>query len=231
MKKTERLFRIIDRLRGHNKAVTAETLAAELGVSVRTIYRDMKALENQAIPVQGEAGVGYMLGPGFDAPPLAFDNDELDALVIGLRLVQRDADPILKGAALSALEKIRVTSKSPELLDTPIYAPDFGRHEHLHMMSTLRVAIRNATVMTVEYEALSGEHTLRTIKPLALIFFPRTHLLATWCHLRKDYRNFRIDRIISCIDSGENFTKEKTRLLRGYHAHVKREIDRHKDNS
>ena len=110
MKKTERLFRIIDRLRGHKMAVTAETLALEMGVSPRTIYRDMKTLESQAIPVEGEAGVGYMLGAGFDAPPLAFDRDELDALTIGLRLVGREADPILQGAALSALEKIRSSS-------------------------------------------------------------------------------------------------------------------------
>ncbi len=230
MKKTERLFRIIDRLRGHKTAVTGDQLALEMGVSVRTIYRDMKTLEGQSIPVEGEAGVGYMLGVGFDAPPLAFDRDELDALTIGLRLVGREADPVLQGAALSALEKIRNSSNfSGEALDTPIFAPDFGRHEHLHMMSIMRMAMRNATVMDLEYEALSGERTLRKVKPLALIFFPQAHLLATWCHLRQDFRNFRMDKIISARDTGENFTVEKANLLREYKANVRTEIARSKD--
>ena len=229
MKKTERLFRIIDRLRGHNKAVTAAQLAAEFGVTERTIYRDMKSLEEQAIPVAGEAGVGYMLGADFDAPPMAFDRDELDALVIGLRFVGREADPILQGAALSALEKIKAVSTTPFAPeDTALYAPDFGRHEHLHMMSILRLAIRNATVMELEYEALSGQSTRRTVKPLALIFFPNAHLLAAWCALRQDYRNFRIDRIVSARDIGENFVREKRGLLRGYKAQVEAEHKRGK---
>ena len=229
MKKTERLFRIIDRLRGHSVAVTAAQLAAEFAVSDRTIYRDMKSLEEQAIPVEGEAGVGYMLGAGFDAPPMAFDHDELEALVIGLRLVGREADPILQGAALSALEKIRavnIGSFEPE--DTPLYAPNFGHHEHLHMMSVLRLAIRNAEVMELDYEALSGATTTRTVKPLALIFFPNAHLLAAWCELRQDYRNFRIDRIESARDMGENFAAEKRGLLRGYKAKVDAEHKREK---
>lgn len=221
MKKTERLFRIIDRLRGHNIAVTAAQLASEFSVSERTIYRDMKSLEEQAIPVEGEAGVGYMLSAGFDAPPMAFDRDELDALVIGLRFVGREADPILQGAAKSALEKIRAvstTSFAPE--DTALYAPSFGHHEHLHMMSVMRLAIRNATVMDLQYRALSEEVTQRTVKPLALIFFPNAHLLGAWCSLRQDYRHFRVDRIISSRDTGENFVKKKRALLRTYIAHV-----------
>ncbi len=229
MKKTERLFRIIDRLRGHSVAVTAAQLACEFSVSERTIYRDMKSLEDQAIPVEGEAGVGYMLGAGFDAPPMSFDRDELDALVIGLRFVGREADPILQGAALSALEKIRAVSTTdfaPE--DTALYAPGFGHHGHLHMMSVMRLAIRGATVMDLEYEALSGEMTRRVVKPLALIFFPNAHLLATWCELRADYRNFRIDRIISARDTGTNFVREKRALLRGYKTQVDAEVSRHK---
>jgi len=232
MKKTERLFRIIDRLRGHKTAVTADVLAMEMGVSVRTIYRDMKTLEHQAIPVEGEAGVGYMLGAGFDAPPLSFDRDEIDALTIGLRLVGREADPILQGAALSALEKIRTISNVPdELGHTPIYAPSFGHHEHLHLMSVMRLAMRNATIMDLEYEALSGARTLRTVKPLALIFFPNAHLLAAWCELRQDFRNFRMDKILSARDSGRNFSAEKPKLLRIYQAYVRDEMakeDKHK---
>ncbi len=230
MKKTERLFRIIDRLRGHKQAVTADQLALEMGVSARTIYRDIKTLESQAIPVEGEAGIGYILGAGFDAPPLSFDRDELDALTIGLRLVGREADPILKGAALSALEKIRSVSHLANKYDeAPLYAPDFGHHEHLHMMSVMRLAIRNASVMDLEYEALSGEQTLRQVKPLALVFFPNAHLLAAWCHLRQDFRNFRMDKIISARDTGESFTREKSGLLRGYKAHVNTEIAKHKN--
>jgi predicted DNA-binding transcriptional regulator YafY len=221
VKRTERMFRIIDRLRGRRQAMTAEQLAAELGVSVRTIYRDMKALGDQAIPVEGEAGVGYLLGPGFDAPPLAFDHDELEALALGLRLLQREGDPILNGAAQSAFGKIRATSRIPDTLDnTPLYAPAFGRHEHLHMMSVLRMAMRNASVMTLDYEALSGEQTLRRVKPVALLFFPNAHLLAAYCLLRRDFRNFRIDKITSCSDTGESFGAEKPRLIRDYHAHT-----------
>ncbi len=229
MKRTERLFRIVDRLRGRRTAVTAEEIARELGVSIRTIYRDMKMLGEQAIPVDGEAGVGYLLGSGFDAPPLAFDRDELEALTIGLRLIQREADPILKGAARSALEKIRHTARAPDSLDdTPLYAPDTCHHEHLHMMSVMRVAIRNATVMELEYEALSGEQTLRRIKPVALVFFPNAHLVAAWCLLREDFRNFRLDRIIACRSIGEDFHKDKAKLSRLYQTQVSPELSRHK---
>jgi predicted DNA-binding transcriptional regulator YafY len=140
---------------------------------------------------------------------------------LGLRLLQREGDPILSGAAQSAFAKIRATSKIPDTLDnTPLYAPAFGRHAHLHMMSVLRMAIRNASIMTLDYEALSGEQTLRRVKPLALLFFPTAHLLATYCMLRQDFRNFRIDRIASCIDTGESFAQEKSRLIRDYQAHI-----------
>lgn len=225
MKKTERLFRIIDRVRGHQRAVTAEQLAREMNVTVRTIYRDIKTLQYQSIPIEGEAGVGYMLSSDFDAPPLSFDRDELDALTIGLRLIGREGDPALKGAALSALEKIRTVAKvSKDGTDTPLYAPDFGRHEHLHMMSIMRLAIREATVLDVEYEALSGARTLRTLKPLALVFFPNAHLLAAYCELRSDFRNFRMDRIHTARDTGQSFKPEKNKLLRQYQQKVRAEI-------
>lgn len=224
MKKTERLFRIIDRLRGRKTAMTADQLALEMDVSVRTIYRDMKSLAGQAIPVEGEAGVGYLLGSGFDAPPLAFDRDELEALAIGLRLIGREGDPILKGAALSALEKIRNTSKSGDILDnTPIYAPSFGHADHLHMMSIMRIAIRKASIMTLDYEDAEGAQTLRTVKPVAMLFFPQSHLLAAWCCLRNDFRNFRLDRIRAAHDEGENFTAEKPALMRQYKIHIRTE--------
>ena len=224
MKKTERLFRVIDRLRGHKTAVTAAQLARELGVTERTIYRDVKSLKDQAIPIEGEAGVGYMLGSGFDCPPMHFDRDELDALVMGLRLVGREADPILRGAGLSALEKIRNVSTEPlEPEDTALFVPDFGYHEHLHMLSVMRLAIRHANVMDLQYEALSGEVTNRRVKPLALVFFPNAHLLAGWCLLRNDFRNFRVDNIISARDTGETFRREKKSLLRRYKQKVRAE--------
>ena len=224
MKKTERLFRIIDRLRGHSVAVTATQLARELGVTERTIYRDMKSLQDQAIPVEGEAGVGYMLGPGFDCPPMHFDRDELEALVMGLRLVGREADPILRGAALSALEKIRAVSTEPlEPEDTALFVPDFGYHAHLHMLSIMRLAIRNANVMELQYEALSGDVTDRIVKPVALVFFPNAHLLTAWCHMRQDFRSFRVDRIRSARDTGEQFKREKKSLLSRYKRHVNAE--------
>ena len=93
----------------------------------------------------------------------------------------------------------------------------------------MRIAMRNATMMDLEYEALSGERTLRAVKPLALIFFPNAHLLAAWCELRQDFRNFRMDRIISARDTGSNFTKEKSGLLRKYQAYVRADIAKHKD--
>ncbi len=221
MRKTERLFRIIERLRGHQKAVTAKTLASELEVTTRTIYRDIKALQEQAIPVEGEAGVGYMLGAGFDLPPLAFDNDELDALIIGLRLVGREGDIALKGAALSALEKIRHASgKNCDNNDAALFAPDFSQYDHLPMMGVMRLAIRNAIIVDIEYEALSGELTSRRVKPLALAFFTNAHLLGAWCELRKDFRNFRLDRIIKATETEISFIKEKSKLLRQYQAQV-----------
>lgn len=196
MKKSERLFRLVELLRSR-RVVTGAELARELGTSQRTLYRDIQALRDAGVPIQGEAGVGYAMERGFELPPVHFDDSELAALALGLRIVQTWSDPELQGAARTALGKITAQLPSPvaeSMLDTPLYAPDmFARPPE--NLETLRKAIRDRRKLAFEYETREGDETTRVVRPLGLYFWGRTWSLASWCELRDDYRSFRPDRM------------------------------------
>jgi predicted DNA-binding transcriptional regulator YafY len=198
MRRADRLFAIVQALR-RRKVTTAQQLAGQLEVSERTIYRDIADLGAQGIPIVGEAGVGYMLARGVDLPPLMFSLDEVQALVLGVRMVERFADKDLRVAARSALDKIEDALPAAErermtrsALFAMSFAPDDGALETLR---ELRSAVRARQAVSFAYRDREGQPSRRSVRPLTLAFWGRSWTLGAWCELREDYRNFRIDRV------------------------------------
>ncbi|MEM8649082.1 MAG: YafY family protein [Pseudomonadota bacterium] len=228
MRKTERLFHLVERLRSTKQPITAMTLAQEFEISERTVYRDIKLLASQGLPISGEAGIGYVMAPEFNAPPLQFTHDELELLSIGLRLAFREGDRPMRAAVETAFSKIRSGLKGHIDLDAiDLYAPGAEYYQKGPFLSDARRAIRKRAVLDIEYESLAGEFTSRQIKPLALLFFTEATLIAAYCELRKGFRNFRIDRIGTMQETGENFSPEHFGLRRDLFNEIRRERNIH----
>ncbi len=217
MRRADRLFQIIQLLRRRRHPVTAATLAENLGVSKRTIYRDIADLSSTGVPIRGEAGVGYELSKSYDLPPLMFNEEELEALALGTRVVQTWGDPELAGAAETAMQKVQ--SALPEPLwvrasKTSIFAVNLRSSElHRKTLGELRRAMRDQRKVTLDYTDGEGNPTQRHIRPVGLFYWGRTWTLAAWCELRNDFRSFRIDRIADFTISEETFTEESGRTL------------------
>lgn len=204
MRRADRLFQIVQLLR-LKRTATARELAAELEVHPRTLYRDIQDLVASGVPIEGEAGVGYRLARGYELPPLTLYGEELESLVIGMRMVQRWADPALGEAAGRVLRKIEAVLPSglrSQMQDTHLFAPDlFATHPSAtRHLRELREAIAGRRKLRVVYRAWEygekgGEETERVLRPLALYFWGSRWTLAAWCELRGDYRSFRPDRI------------------------------------
>jgi predicted DNA-binding transcriptional regulator YafY len=223
MDKTERLFAIMDVLRRHRHPVTAQALAEEQNVSVRTLYRDVQTLIGLGAPIDGEAGVGYLLRPGFFLPPLMFSPEELEALVLGARWVEARPDAALAKAAKSALGKI-ATASPDDLRDRigntglwPIRtAWDDSRDEPL--LALVREAMRTEKAVEITYAAESGEISRRAIWPIALAYYEEKQIVAAWCTVRRDFRNFRIDRIRSAAPTEARYGKRRAQLATEWEA-------------
>jgi len=222
MSRTTRLFLLMDALRAHRRPVAAESLAAELEVSVRTIYRDMQTLSSLGAPIAGEAGVGYVLTPGFFLPPLMFGADELEALVLGARWVQGQGDEALARAAASALAKIataspkdlRETMANTGLWTPPNWPPPTPDAKAL--LKTLREAIREEHKLTISYTDEKGTASERTIWPIGLAFYERVRVVTSWCELREGFRHFRADRIANLTLTGERYPQRRAALLKAW---------------
>ena len=217
MSRTNRLFQLLDALRGHRRPVTAAVLAERLKVSERTIYRDIQTLAELGAPVEGEAGVGYMMRAGLFLPPLMFSADELEALVLGARWVRRQGDPGLCGAASSALAKIATATPDDlrdSMADTSLWVP-IGKPEPeaCTFIQPVREAIRKEHKLHIAYRAQDGAATERTVWPFALAFFDGTRLLAAWCELRGEIRHFRIDRIGQATPLPQRYATRRHDLL------------------
>ncbi len=201
MSRTTRLFKLMDALRGHRRPVTAARLADNLGVSVRTVYRDIQTLTGLGAPIEGEAGIGYLMRSGFFLPPLMFGEDELEALVLGARWVQGQGDPALAQAAATALAKIATASPKDlrdKIADTGLWAPQFRKSaEQPTGLRTLREALRREHKLNISYVDETGATTDRVVWPIGLAFFEGKRLLAAWCELRNGFRHFRADRIVA----------------------------------
>lgn len=216
MRRADRLFQIIQILR-RRRIATARHLAAELEVSERTVYRDIQDLMARRVPIEGEAGVGYRLREGFDLPPLMFTAGEVDALVLGARIVQTWTDEELARHAADALAKIEAVL--PEALrrlveDSPLLAPPDNFQEPTRVdLTAVREAVHARRKIHIHYRDNKGDETRRTVRPLGLWFYGPVWLLAAWCELRTDFRFFRLDRVLDAAVLAETFAPEPGRTL------------------
>jgi predicted DNA-binding transcriptional regulator YafY len=215
MRRADRLFRIVQRLRRRG-ATTAAQLAELLEVSERTIYRDVRDLTLSGVPIRGEAGVGYALAQDFDMPSLMFDADEIEALVLGCRIVQSWADPELARAAESILGKVEAVL--PERLkarvaDTALFAQNFRGTPGGEVLRVLRAAIRGHRKVAFAYEGEREAASSRTVRPLGLFYWRSSWSLGAWCELRTDFRNFRLDRMRDVATLDATFIPEPGRTL------------------
>ena len=218
MTKSVRLFKLLTLLQGRRRAITASAIAEQLGVSERTVYRDIQALVDTGAPIGGEAGVGYLLQKGSTLAPLMFDEEELEALLLGVRMVQGWGDPELGDAADNALSKIRaiLPDHMHYLRVIPgetLLVPDYEREELLNNSPILRHSIKESMKVKIEYCKLdSDEKSSRIVWPLGLVYWGKVWTLISWCELRNDYRVFRIDRIthVECMKEAFETTPERS---------------------
>jgi predicted DNA-binding transcriptional regulator YafY len=217
LSRAARLFDLIQALRRRRRPATAAALAAELGVSERTIYRDVATLIGQGAPIEGEAGVGYVLRPGFTLPPLMFAGDEIEALVLGLRWVEQHGDEMLGAAAADALAKIAAVlpaERRDEAGDSGLIAgPGAPLAATALALVELRRWVQAERKVRIAYEDAAGRRSERTIWPFALAFFDRARVVVAWCETRQDFRHFRADRIVSANPTGERYPRRRRALL------------------
>jgi len=217
MSRAERLLELMQCLRRHRHPVSGAALAAELGVSLRTLYRDIASLQAQGAAIDGAAGLGYVLRPGFLLPPLMFGADEVEALVLGSRWVAERTDPALALAARNALAKIAAVLPAPQRheLDTaPLLVGPAADNEPMARLTVLRRAIRAQHKLAVDYCDLQGQATQRTIWPFALGFFDRVSVVVGWCELRGGLRHLRTDRITALTALEERYPRRREDLMR-----------------
>jgi len=220
MSRAERLLDLIQILRRHRQPVSGQALADELDISLRTLYRDIASLQGQGAGIEGEAGVGYILKPGFMLPPLMFSEEEIEALVLGSRWVAKRGDARLGAAAQNALAKIaavlpadlRDQLEASALLVGPDEAIAAGDAE----LATIREAIRRERKLRIRYRDRHAEITRRTIWPFALGFFDRARVVAAWCELRQGFRHFRTDRIAGLSLTERRYPRRQQALLKDW---------------
>jgi predicted DNA-binding transcriptional regulator YafY len=219
MRRADRLFEIIQLMR-RKPTVTARDLSESLEVSERTIYRDIRDLMASGVPIEGEAGVGYVLQAGYDLPPLMFKEQEIEALVLGARIVETWADAELADAATDAIAKIEAVI--PERLrgymaSTALLAPSSWRMEPVSFdLADLRRAVRAQIKVRFGYQDVLGRNTDRTVRPLSLAYFGPVWILAAWCELRQDFRTFRLDRMSGFAETGAHFRAERGKTLHDF---------------
>lgn len=224
MRRADRLFQIIQILRRSTRPVTAGEIATELEVSARTVYRDVADLIAQRVPIQGEAGFGYILHDTFDMPPLMLTPDEIEAAVLGAQWVAGRGDPVLANAARDLIAKI--TSVVPERLRPFIAVPSIGtrpcgpRTADSIDLAHVRTWVRDGRKIRIGYSDERGEQTDRTIWPVILGFLDDIRMLAAWCELRKDFRHFRTDRIITAEFLDERYSCRPSVLRQRWKRHL-----------
>jgi predicted DNA-binding transcriptional regulator YafY len=222
MPRSDRLFDIIQRLRTASRPTTAAMLAKQLEVTERTVYRDIATLQARRVPIEGAAGVGYVLRRGFDLPPLMFTIDEVEAIAVGARLVRRLKDPALQRAADAVLAKVSVVVPErlrPHIADAPVYvSPGMAAEAEGADLAEIRAAIRDSRKLYIGYGDVQGRRTNRVIWPIAMAYYVDVTLVGAWCELRADYRNFRVERIQSSKVLEDRFDQDGGRLFREWSA-------------
>jgi predicted DNA-binding transcriptional regulator YafY len=211
MRPADRLFRLVQLIRGRRLS-TAAFLAQRLEVSLRTVYRDVAQLQHQGVPIEGEAGVGYRLGSGFELPPLMFTQEEASALVVALRMAQVWLDPKLALAAEASLSKIMSIlpiSARAAAETSPLYIPTIKLDALTQQnLQTLREAAQKRLKVVLDYSDLSEKTSRRIVRPLGCFFWGKVWTLGAWCETRQDFRSFRLDRMEKITVSGITFSVE-----------------------
>lgn len=219
MRRAERLFEIVHHLRGR-PLTTAAQLAKWLAVSERTVYRDVADLVLSGVPIDGAAGVGYRLRKDFDLPPLMFDRHEIEALVIGARMVESFGGPGLAKGARSALAKVAAIipgDRRAKLESTRLYSPAYALDPATGVqMDLLRHAIDHRRKVRLDYSDAADRSSDRIVRPLGLFFWGQVWTLAAWCEHRSDFRNFRLDRICASSTLDETFAEAPGQRLVDY---------------
>ncbi len=219
MRRADRLFQIIQLLRRRH-VLTAAAIASDLEVSERTVYRDIADLVRSGVPIAGEAGVGYTLRRGFDLPPLMFTEEEIEALVLGTRVVSSWADEGLAKAAESALARIEaaLTDKlKARLTGSRLFAPSFHVPQQVAAaLADLRKAIDERRPTQLDYSDTGGVRTNRVVRPLGLFFWGNKWTLTAWCELREDFRDFRLDRIQGMTMLDQQFDLEPGKTIEDF---------------
>ncbi len=219
MSRAQRLLDLIQLLRRRRRPVSGSVLADELGVSLRTLYRDIATLNGQGARIDGEAGVGFLLRPGFLLPPLMFSDEEIEALVLGTRWVAEGGDRPLAQAARNALAKISAVlpddlkdaADNSGLLIGPMASVDGDGH-----LETIRKAIRAEKILTLAYTDAGGAATSRSVWPIALGFFERARIMVAWCEFRTGFRHFRLDRITGLELLDTRYPRRRRALLKAW---------------
>ncbi|SKA21251.1 helix-turn-helix transcriptional regulator [Consotaella salsifontis] len=219
MSRSERLLRLLQVLRAHRRPVSGRLLAEETGVSLRTLYRDIASLQAQGAAIEGEAGVGYVLKPGFLLPPLMFSSEEIEALVLGSRWVAERGDGALSAAARGALAKIAAVlpeDLKTELQTSGLVVASMEIEHHAVPLALLRQAVRERRKLTIHYRDGGDAESRRTVWPFVLAFFDQVRMLVAWCELRQDFRHFRADRIGAAEMSGERYPSSRPALMKAW---------------
>lgn len=222
MRRADRLFLLVHALRGRRTALPARNLAEMLGISIRTVYRDIADLQLSGVPIEGEAGVGYVLHKSADIPPLMFTSDELEALVVGTRFVRAFAGERMAQNARAALMKIEAVLPG-ELRErsgeTRVFAPIWRDQFQVRLskrIDSLHAAIAGRQVLRIAYLDKSGNESEREVEPLCMAFWGGSWTLGAFCRLRLEFRSFRVDRIERLDAAGESFVSEGGRGLDEY---------------
>jgi predicted DNA-binding transcriptional regulator YafY len=222
MSRAQRLLDLIQLLRGYRCPVSGAVLAETLGISLRTLYRDIETLKAQGAHIDGEPGLGYVLRPGFMLPPLMFSEEEIEAIVLGSRWVADRADPALSAAARSALAKVAAVLPSDLKAGLDTSALLFGPGQAIAAGDTelpvIRAAIRTESKLRIFYLDGKGHSSSRTVWPFALGFFDRVRIVVAWCELREGFRHFRTDRIAKVQVLGKRYPRRRGVLLKEWRA-------------
>ncbi|WP_191601491.1 helix-turn-helix transcriptional regulator [Marinomonas algicola] len=222
MSRSQRLLTLIDLLRRYRYPISGKKLAEQLNISVRTLYRDIATLQEQGANIEGEAGLGYVLRPGFLLPPLMFTEDEIEALVLGARWAQTQTDNGLTESAKTALTKIGaiLPTELKDLIDDSslLVVPNKNTSKDSVDLSLVRQCIRDEKILSIHYLDLKGNQTQRRIWPFALGYFDEVRVLVAWCELRQESRHFRTDRLISCTAIDTRYATPRHALLKRWRA-------------
>lgn len=218
MSRSQRLLSLLQLLRGHRFPVTGAALANELGITLRTLYRDIGSLREQGANIESEAGLGFILRPGFMLPPLMFSIEEVEALVLGSRWVAGRADERLGRAARAALDKISAILPVNLRQELDTAALIIGPNASLTLMDDvqplIREAIRSESKVTMVYRDLSDAQSSRIVWPVALGYFDEVRILVAWCELREGFRSFRTDRILSFASTDQRYPRCRQALFK-----------------